>query len=144
MCGREMEGKGGRRKRVGGRLERASARGQVATKNQGTSEPPSSHARNLQLPPSRPKRYTYTRCFWGLGSIAGKPTAGAPSKSASLAWGMSDTRGTRQMRAVGQESKYYDHVAEGAGAANGPTSGPSLVTPYVRVNGARVVLAAPL
>lgn len=60
MCGREMEGKGGRGKRVGGRLERASARGQVATKNQGTSEPPSSHARNLQLPPSRPRRYTYT------------------------------------------------------------------------------------
>jgi len=60
MCGREMEGKGERGKRVGGRLERASARGQVATKNQGTSEPPSSHARNLQLPPSRPRRYTYT------------------------------------------------------------------------------------
>lgn len=39
------------------------------------------------------------------------------------------------MRAVGQESKYYDDVAEGAGAANGPTSGPSLVTPCVRVNG---------
>lgn len=60
MCGREMEGKGERGKRVGGRLERAGARGQVATKNQGTSEPPRSHARNFQLPPSRPKRYTYT------------------------------------------------------------------------------------
>lgn len=59
MCGREMEGKGERGKRVGGRLERANARGQVATKNQGTSEPPSSHARNLQLPPSRPRRYIY-------------------------------------------------------------------------------------
>ena len=46
----EAEGKGGRGKRVGSRLERA-ARGQVATRNQGTSEPPSSHARNLQLPP---------------------------------------------------------------------------------------------
>lgn len=39
------------------------------------------------------RRDIHTRCFWGLGSIAGKPAAGAPSKSASLAWGMSDTRG---------------------------------------------------
>lgn len=36
LCGREMEGKGGRGKRVGGRLERTSARGQVATR---TREP---------------------------------------------------------------------------------------------------------
>ena len=67
--GREesSEGKGGRGKRVGSRLERA-ARGQVATRNQGTSEPPSSHARNLQLPPRR-----YTHAVGADGRQASEP-----------------------------------------------------------------------
>lgn len=75
--GREerSEGKGGRGKRVGSRLERA-ARGQVATRNQGTSEPPSSHARNLQLPPRR-----YTHAVGADGRQASEPI-NTPSRNA--------------------------------------------------------------
>lgn len=72
----EAERKGGRGKRVGSRLERA-VRGQVATRNQGTSEPPSSHARNLQLP----SRDIHTL----LGPMAGKRAnepMNIPSKNA--------------------------------------------------------------
>lgn len=63
-------------KRVGGRLERAT-RGQVATRNQGTSEPPSSHARNLQLPATRDIHTL-------LGPMAGKRAKpiNTPSKNA--------------------------------------------------------------
>lgn len=78
----EGERKGGRGKRVGSRLERA-ARGQVATRNQGTSEPPSSHARNLQLPP----RDIHT-LFGADGRQASEPM-NTPSKNApvrTLCW----------------------------------------------------------
>lgn len=71
----EAEGKRGRGKRVGSRLERA-ARGQVATRNQGTSEPPSSHARNLQLPAKR-----YTHAVGADGRQASEPI-NTPSKNA--------------------------------------------------------------
>lgn len=128
----------------GGRLERASARGQVATKNQGTSEPPSSHARNLQLPPSRPRRYTYTRCFWGLGSIAGKPAAGAPSKSASLARGMSDTRGPDRCVRLVRNLNITTVSLRGPVPRTGPLRAIPRHPLRSQVNGTRVVLAVPL
>lgn len=48
----------------------------MATRNQGTSEPPSSHARNLQLPPKR-----YTHAVGADGRQASEPI-NTPSRNA--------------------------------------------------------------
>lgn len=139
---RERNGRKRRTRKEDWRSPRENQRARTGgDENQGTSVPSSSHARNLQLPPT--EEDIHTRCSWGPGSIAGKPKSESernPRKSASLRLGNAGHEGSQQMRAVGQESKYYDRVA-----LRGPVPlWPSLVTLCARVNGARVVPAAPL
>lgn len=79
-------------------------------------------------PAATGRRNIHARCC-RAGSMPGNPTRGrasAPSKSASPARGMSDTKGPRQMRAVGQESKYCDR---GVRCHNGLTPGHPLGHP---------------
>lgn len=85
-----------------------------------------------KLPAATGRGDIHTRCFWGLGTIEEarrtRAATGAPSeKRITPLKGMSDTtRNGRQMRVVGQESKYYDRVA-----LRGPVSrqGPLRVIP---------------
>lgn len=69
---RERNGRKRRTKKEGWRSPRENQRARTGgDENQGTSVPSSSHARNLQLPPTEGD--IHTRCSWGPGSIAGKP-----------------------------------------------------------------------
>lgn len=118
---RERNGRKRRTRKEGWRSPRENQRARTGgDENQGTSVPSSSHARNLQLPPT--EEDIHTRCSWGPGSIAGKPKSESERASERTLekritrLGNAGHEGSRQMRAVGQESKYYDRVVEGAGA----------------------------